>query len=190
MSCSNEEQKENVVSSSGPGVQKENGKISEAGGMKATGLFHDTIYAHSSGKVEWITEKQNKISKRTHLFTINNTKVYLKLYNDKATFKFLLDSLIDYCPEEIQIVKPKWEKFDDQLRFDTLTPRFPKIDYKEEADYFATAKMINAYNKMLLQEKQMKNNFEFAQRDYTHVEWKIKKGQQVKKGQVIGVTTN
>lgn len=189
VSCSNSEQKNKTAKPPASAIRQQK-QASDISYPKETGLFHDTIYAHSDGKLEWLTTKHHQIRKNTHLFTINNSKAYLKLYNDKARFKFILDSLIDYCPADIQMIKPKWQKFDDQLRFDTLTPRFPQIEYKEEADYFATKELVDSYNKMLMQEKKMKNNFEFAKRDYTSVKWQVKAGQKVKKGQVVGITTN
>lgn len=146
----------------------------------------DTLRAAASGTIEWLSKKE-KVSRGENLFQLDNKQAFESLNLQKKHCRFLIDSLIANCPENLNPVLNKWRNFSASLRFDTLTPEFPKIQFREEAEHFSSRDLVNAYNATVKKERGMKGNFGIANRSYVKIDWKIKKGQKVKKNQVIAI---
>jgi len=151
-------------------------------------IQRDTIRARSAGVIDWIRPNR-KISKGQTLFSYDNYKAFNELQTKKINFKAQMAGLIDASTGDLNYVKSKWKKFFNSLRTDTLLPKFPKIEYREEGIYYGNESVTKQYNEVATLEREMKSNFVTAKDDYARIQWKVKKGSNVKKGQIIAVCT-
>lgn len=138
--------------------------------------------------MEWLNQNGG-IRKGANLYSIDNSKSFELIYNEKKKCKQILDSLIETCPNDLATVLPKWQSFSRNLKLDSLTPVFPKIAFREEATHFGNSEFVGTYNDLLKKERKMKSNFQLSKRDYTKIEWLTKRGQKVRKGELIGIAT-
>lgn len=149
-------------------------------------FIYDTIRAKTAGVIDW-TRPNKKAKKGQPLFSFDNYEAFNALQEKKTAFKTTIDSLITSAKGDLNYVKPKWQKFERSLRADTLLPRFPKIQYREEGEHFGNETIVNAYNEIAGLERKMSADFVKAKGDYSEISWKIKKGTRVKKGQIIAI---
>lgn len=143
------------------------------------------IVATQSGRLEWISPKTN-VNKNAPLYRIKNANAFKNLYSTKTTFRRELDSLITTCPDELNPIRDKWERFYASFRLDSLTPIFPKLEFKEEADHFGMNKFVNDYNNIVIFERGMKKYFVQAPVAMQEIQWFKKSGERIEKGEVIG----
>ncbi len=149
----------------------------------------DSIFSQNAGILEWLNPSKG-IRKGAVLYRIDNSKSFELIYNEKKKCKQLIDSLIQTCPDDLAAVLPKWQLFSKNLKLDSLTPVFPKIEFREEAMHFGNSNFVATYNDLLKKERKMKNSFHLSKRDYASIDWLKKHGAKVKKGQLIGITTS
>lgn len=146
----------------------------------------DTIKAPKSGIVDWISGS-GKIRKGRTLFSYDNYERFDNLSKKKMIFRLTVDSLLDNAGSELDVVSKKWHSFRNSLRTDTLLPQFPKIEFREEGMHYGKQSLAKAYNEIVELENNMKADFVSAKQGYKKIKWKVKKGQQVKRGQVVAI---
>jgi len=143
------------------------------------------IVASQSGRLEWVAT-QSTVKKGHSLYRIKNAAAFKDLYRFKMTFKKRLDSLITTCPDALNPIRGKWENFYADFRLDSLTPIFPQLQFKEEADHFGKDEFVNDYNQIVIYERGMKKYFIQASTNLQDIEWFKKSGERIEKGEVIG----
>lgn len=184
-SCSGNPDKNTLIEKkSTRSTDSDNISINQA--VKVQNISTDSIFSQNSGTMEWLNTKK-AIRKGTNLYSLDNSKSFELIYTEKKKCKQIIDSLIQTCPNDLATVLPKWQSFSNKLKLDTLTPVFPKIAFREEAAHFGNNDFIETYNDLLKKERKMKSNFQIAKAAYTEIQWRTKRGQKVKKGQLIGI---
>jgi hypothetical protein len=193
-SCGEDSKKANTIvkSESKYEVLKDSIPATSTEENDGTGVFttiqRDTIRAKSAGFIDWMRPNK-KVRKGEALFSYDNYEAFNTLHEKKKSLKAEMDALIESANGDLNYVKPKWKQFNNSLRTDTLLPKFPKIEYKEEGLHFGNDAFTRKYNEIAELENKMKSDFVTSPDDYALIKWKVKKGTRVRKGQIVAVCT-
>lgn len=143
-----------------------------------------SIYASKSGKIEYLYA-DNIVSTNSLLVQYDNYDFFVELNGSKETFHDKLETMLRNFPESLKPVYKKWEAFAESISpRNTLTP-FPSFKFREEADYFLRTTLIEEYNALLLQEKQMSSYFQRSTKNGILIKKFVTQGQQVDKGKLL-----
>jgi hypothetical protein len=144
------------------------------------------ITAPISGKIETIHTKPSY--RRKEVLARLNNKNSFEDYSDKFTsFQRSLTNCIDHFPSELNSLAPEWKSFLSKLSVQQTPPPLPKIGYRELFDHLDAYDIQSKYKAWINAYLIMENFFIASPEAGFVTEWKIRKNQQIKKGEVVAM---
>lgn len=140
--------------------------------------------ASTSGTVEKLNAKST-LKKGQVAFRLNNTDRFTKHTKNKKQFQKLMNEQLQLIPKESEALVAKWKQFVSALQPDTLLPRFPKFEFREEVQWFGSKELINTYNALAKEERSMGAFFVKFPEHGKQIEWNIRQGARIQKGDTL-----
>ncbi|AEA42696.1 hypothetical protein [Fluviicola taffensis] len=138
------------------------------------------ILAQRTGKLERLLENP-ELKKNSLIVQFDDYDAFVEISGEKETLKDEITNAFNNAPKSLQAIEKKWRDFANKLSPDKLMPNFPKIEYKEEAEFIEKTQIQEIYQTIIKKELSIKNYFQVSKEDgfitkvYAHTDDNVKK---------------